>query len=129
TVVAPPAGPAPQPPIQPGATPPEPGRPRFLCFNMIGSVASRPVEDHHAVEVLFHDSSRFTSRVPLLTDYYGFDKASLGEKGVVYSSPPSKSASPPSPSDGGEGGGEGSDAIPCMVMFRPFDSWAPNSDW
>ena len=51
TVVAPPAGPAPQPAFQPGATPAEPGRPRFLCYNLVGSVSSRPVDDHHVIEV------------------------------------------------------------------------------
>ncbi|GLC67606.1 hypothetical protein PLESTF_000580000 [Pleodorina starrii] len=125
TIVAPPSGPSPQPPFQPGATPPEPGRPRFLTYNMIGSVASRPVDDHHAIEVVFHDSSRFSSRVPLLTDYYGFERASLGEKGVLYSSPATKGDSP-SEGAGGEGGEGG---VPAMVMFRPFDPWAPNSDW
>ncbi|GIL74869.1 hypothetical protein Vretimale_2446 [Volvox reticuliferus] len=123
TIVAPPAGPAPQPPFQPGATPAEPGRPRFLCYNMIGSVASRPVDDHHAIEVLFHDSSRFSARVPLLTDYYGFDRASLGEKGVFYASLPTKGDT------GAEGGESGAAGVPAMVMFRPFDPWAPNSDW
>ncbi|GLI69517.1 hypothetical protein VaNZ11_014153 [Volvox africanus] len=123
TIVAPPAGPVPQPPFQSGATPAEPGHPRFLCYNMVGSVASRPVEDHHAIEVLFHDSSRFSARVPLLTDYYGFDRASLGEKGVLYASPPTKGDAPQ------EGGASGDMGVPAMVMFRPFDPWAPNSDW
>eukprot|EP00198_Chlamydomonas_reinhardtii_P008883 XP_001698220.1 predicted protein [Chlamydomonas reinhardtii] len=46
-------------------------------------VSSRPVDDHHVIEVLFHDSSRFSSRVPLLTDYYGFDRAALGSTFVA----------------------------------------------
>ncbi|KAG2451888.1 hypothetical protein HYH02_003663 [Chlamydomonas schloesseri] len=128
TVVAPPAGPAPQPAFQPGATAAEPGRPRFLCYNMVGSVSSRPVDDHHVVEVLFHDSSRFSSRVPLLTDYYGFDKAALGDKGVVYASPAVK-ADPAEVAAAAAEGAPPPAGVPALVMFRPFDPWAPNSDW
>lgn len=54
TVVAPagPPGPAPQGAFQPGSTAGvEGGRARFLTYNMIGSVSSKAVEDHHVVEV------------------------------------------------------------------------------
>ncbi|KAG2485280.1 hypothetical protein HYH03_015955 [Edaphochlamys debaryana] len=117
TIVAPPAGPNPQPPFQPGSTPPEAGKARFLCFNMIGSVSSRPTGDHNMIEVLFHDTSRFSARVPQLKDLYGFDRAALGDKGVLYSSP----SAPGSEAEGGP--------APSMLCFRPFDSWAPHSDW
>lgn len=55
-------------------------------------------------QVMFHDSSRYaTARVPLLTDLYGFTRASLSSKGVLYSSPPQ---------------GSGDARVPSMVMYR-----------
>lgn len=55
-----PAGPAPQAAFQPGSTPAEAGGAgaggkagggRFLAYSMVGCVATRPVDDHHVVEV------------------------------------------------------------------------------
>jgi hypothetical protein len=34
--------------------------------------------------VTFHDTSRHRSRVPTLTDFYGFVAAALGPRGVAY---------------------------------------------
>lgn len=84
-------------------------------------------------QVLFHDASRFASRVPLMTDYYGFDRAALGDKGVLYSSPPTRGSGPGAGGAGAEAGVLGSepdpDAVPGMLMFRPFEQWAPNGEW
>jgi hypothetical protein len=41
-------------------------------------------------QVLFHDSSRGRAKLPLLTDYFGFTVAALGEGGVLYGSPASE---------------------------------------
>lgn len=100
----------PQPPIAPGSTPADGGRPRFLAYNLLGAVISRPVDSHHVVEVVFHDARRAPGRVPLLTDYYNFTLASLGEHGALY-------------------GSASTSETPSVVMFRPFDSWATHSDW
>lgn len=53
---------------------------------------SRPVEDHHVVEVSFHNTQRPAGRVPMLTDYYGFTLGALGERGAAYACPPSADA-------------------------------------
>ena len=63
-----------------------------------------------ALQVVFHDTFKHRTRVPLLTDYYGFTAAALADKGVLYSSPPTSEA-------------------PAMLVYRPFDPWAANSEW
>ncbi|KAJ9532938.1 hypothetical protein QJQ45_018035 [Haematococcus lacustris] len=114
-----PAGPPPQGPLQPCSTPPAPSGSgphagsRYLCYTMQGCVISRPVEDHHVIEVSFHDTRRAAGtggRVPLLTDFYGFTLGALGERGVAYGCPPTPEA-------------------PSMLVYRSFDAWAANSDW
>ncbi|KAJ9533673.1 hypothetical protein QJQ45_026735, partial [Haematococcus lacustris] len=114
-----PAGPPPQGPLQPCSTPPAPpgsgphAGSRYLCYTMQGCVISRPVEDHHVIEVSFHDTRRAAGtggRVPLLTDFYGFTLGALGERGVAYGCPPTPEA-------------------PSMLVYRSFDAWAANSDW
>ncbi len=80
--------------------------------------------------MLFHDASRFASRVPLMTDYYGFDRAALGDKGVLYSSPPTRGSGGSGAEAAGVLGSEADpDAVPGMLMFRPFEQWAPNGEW
>ena len=67
----------PSPPSPPLSPPLPSSRPRSFC----------------AVQVTFHDASRYPNlRVPLLTDLYGFTRASLSPKGVLYSSPPTPGA-------------------------------------
>ncbi|KAL6760556.1 hypothetical protein V8C86DRAFT_2550734 [Haematococcus lacustris] len=114
-----PAGPPPQGPLQPCSTPPAPpgsgphAGSRYLCYTMQGCVISRPVEDHHVIEVSLHDTRRAAGtggRVPLLTDFYGFTLGALGERGVAYGCPPTPEA-------------------PSMLVYRSFDAWAANSDW
>lgn len=75
-------------------------------------IACCPSPPLPSLQVLFHDTSKYPTRVPLLTDYYGFTMASLGTHGAIY-------ASPPDPADG----------VPAMIVYRAFDAWAPNSDW
>ncbi|KAI8464009.1 MAG: hypothetical protein J3K34DRAFT_526538 [Monoraphidium minutum] len=111
------AAPAPRLPkaqaaVQPGATPESAagGGGRFLAYNSLGCVISRKVDAHRTCEVVFHDASRGRAKLPLLTDYYGFTMASLGEAGVAYASPASADA-------------------PAMLVYRPLDCWAANSDW
>jgi hypothetical protein len=96
------AAPAPRLPkaqaaIQPGSTPEPPASAgaaapggRFLAYTAAGCVISRRVDSHRTCEVLFHDASRGRAKLPLLTDYYGFTMAALGEGGVLYGSPASE---------------------------------------
>ena len=52
--------------------------------------ARRMQHTHTHTQVLFHDASRGRAKLPLLTDYYGFNVAALGEAGVLYGSPASE---------------------------------------
>jgi chromosome transmission fidelity protein 4 len=101
--------PQPQPPIQSGATSMDAGR-RYLAYTSLGAITLRSEPDHNTVEVAFHDTARVRRRVPLLTDFFGFNLGALGERGAFYASPASSDA-------------------PSTLVYRPFDAWAPNSEW
>lgn len=101
--------PQPQPAVQPGSTTMDAGR-RYLSYTSLGAITLRSESDHNTVEVSFHDTSRGYRRVPLLTDFYGFTLGTLGERGALYASPASTDA-------------------PSTLVYRPFDAWAPNSEW
>jgi chromosome transmission fidelity protein 4 len=105
-----------QKPFQPGATPGGASKGnshsrRFLAYNMDGYISSMRGADFNSVEVVFHDVSTRTSRIPTLTDYYGFELGALGPKGTILASPE-----------------KGTDS-PSVLMYRPFESWAAGSDW
>lgn len=62
------------------------------------------------MEVEFHDTGRGV-RVPSMTDYFGFNKAAMNEMGSVFASPRKGEKSP------------------STILYRPFSSWASNSEW
>lgn len=95
--------------FQPGSTESVHGR-RYLAYNSTGCIILRSEADHNIVEVSFHDTSLHRKRIPLLNDFYGFSMGSLGLAGALYASPASEHA-------------------PSTLVFRPFDSWATNTDW
>ena len=101
--------PPPQKPIQPGSTKMEAGR-RYLSYTPLGSITLRNEKDHNVIEVAFHDTTKMRRRIPLLTDFFGFNLGFLGELGAVYASPESYNAN-------------------ATVLYRPFESWAPNAEW
>ncbi|CAA7407757.1 unnamed protein product [Spirodela intermedia] len=96
--------------FQPCSTPEQSGKRRFLCYNMLGTITTMDNEGYSHIEVDFHDTGR-SSRVPSMTDFFGFTVASLNESGSVFANPckSGKSAS--------------------TLMYRPFSSWANNSEW
>ncbi|CAA6670674.1 unnamed protein product [Spirodela intermedia] len=96
--------------FQPCSTPEHSGKRRFLCYNMLGTITTMDNEGYSHIEVDFHDTGR-SSRVPSMTDFFGFTVASLNESGSVFANPckSGKSAS--------------------TLMYRPFSSWANNSEW
>ncbi|KAG8387949.1 hypothetical protein BUALT_Bualt02G0074400 [Buddleja alternifolia] len=96
--------------FQPGATPAQPGKRRFLCYNMLGSITTMEHDGYSHVEIDFHDTSS-GPRIPAMTDYFGFTMASLNENGSVFANPCK---------------GEKSMST---LMYRPFSSWANNSEW
>ena len=98
--------------FQPNATRYSGNPPRkFLAFNLLGSVISRDEGTYNVIEVSFHDTGVRMGRIPAMSDYYGFTMAALNEQGVALASP---------------GAGE---TLQSTLMFRPFESWAGDSDW
>ncbi|KAF3781211.1 WD repeat and HMG-box DNA-binding protein 1 [Nymphaea thermarum] len=96
--------------FQPGSTPIQDGKRHFLCYNMIGSITSLQNGESSHVEVDFHDTGR-GYRVPSMTDYFGFTMAALNDHGCVFANPCR---------------GEKNTST---LMYRPFSSWANNSEW
>ncbi|GAV56511.1 WD40 domain-containing protein/DUF3639 domain-containing protein, partial [Cephalotus follicularis] len=96
--------------FQPGATPVQPGKRRFLCYNMLGSITTIEHDGYSHIEIDFHDTS-LGPRVPSMTDYFGFTMASLNENGSVFANPCK------------------GEKNMSTLMYRPFSSWAINSEW
>ncbi|OEL35871.1 WD repeat and HMG-box DNA-binding protein 1 [Dichanthelium oligosanthes] len=95
--------------FQPGSTPPQPGMRNFLAYNMLGSITTIENEGHAHVEVDFHDTGR-GPRVPSMTDYFVFTMAALNESGSVFANPCK------------------GEKNMSTLMYRPFSSWAGNSE-
>ncbi|KAK1404536.1 WD repeat and HMG-box DNA-binding protein 1 [Heracleum sosnowskyi] len=104
------AGPKLQEAFQPGSTPVQPGKRRFLCYNMLGSITSIDHDGYSHIEIDFHDTGS-GPRVPAMTDYFGFTMASLNENGSVFANP------------------RKGEKNMSTLMYRPFSSWANNSEW
>ncbi|KAL5544857.1 hypothetical protein UlMin_008641 [Ulmus minor] len=96
--------------FQPGATPVQPGKRRFLCYNMLGSITTMEYDGYSHIEIDFHDTSR-GPRVPSMNDHFGFTMASLNDKGSVFANPCK------------------GEKNMSTLMYRPFSSWANNSEW
>ncbi|XP_030521443.2 protein ENHANCER OF LHP1 1 [Rhodamnia argentea] len=96
--------------FQPGSTPAQPGKRRFLCYNMIGSITTIEQEGYSHIEIDFHDTGK-GPRVPSMTDHFGFTMASINENGSVFANPC-----------------KGEKNL-STLMYRPFCSWASNSEW
>lgn len=75
---------------------------------MIGVVDITDQESHHVVNVEFHDKS--ARRGYHFQDHTKYTTASVGEQGIVYAAA----------ADGD---------TPSTVYYRPYDSWASQSDW
>ncbi|KAF2321379.1 hypothetical protein GH714_040967 [Hevea brasiliensis] len=96
--------------FHPGATPVQPGKRRFLCYNMLGTITTIEHDGYSHIEIDFHDTGR-GPRVPSMTDYFGFTMASLNENGSVFANPCK------------------GEKNMSTLMYRPFGSWANNSEW
>ncbi|KAG1326667.1 WD repeat and HMG-box DNA-binding protein 1 [Cocos nucifera] len=96
--------------FQPGSTPAQTGKRRFLAYNMLGSITTIENEGYSHIEVDFHDTGR-GPRVSSMTDYFGFTMASLNENGSVFANPCK------------------GEKNMSTLMYRPFSSWASNSEW
>ncbi|KAK7327698.1 hypothetical protein VNO77_21786 [Canavalia gladiata] len=96
--------------FQPGSTPVQPGKRRFLCYNMLGCITSIEHDGYSHIEIDFHDTGS-TPRVPSMTDHFGFTMAALNENGSVFANPCK------------------GEKNMSTLMYRPFSSWASNSEW
>ncbi|KAJ7956527.1 WD repeat and HMG-box DNA-binding protein 1 [Quillaja saponaria] len=96
--------------FQPGSTPVQPGKRRFLCYNMLGSITTVDHDGYSHIEIDFHDTGS-GPRVPSMTDHFGFTMAALNEKGSIFANPC-----------------KGEKNL-STLMYRPFSSWANNSEW
>ncbi|KAJ4843865.1 hypothetical protein Tsubulata_039305 [Turnera subulata] len=96
--------------FQPGATPLQLGKRRFLCYSMLGTITTMEHDGYSHIEIDFHDTGR-GPRVPAMTDYFGFTMAALNENGSVFANPCK------------------GDKNMSTLMYRPFSSWANNSEW
>ena len=136
--------PHPQAPIQPGATPfpPPSSRPghdpirrRFLAYDGDGFIATCDAPPPGAagartVDVGFHDMSRRGARVPALQDYLGFEMGALGPDGTALAAPAKAGAGAAENNNNGAAENKNTDdGRESVLMYRPFASWAPNSEW
>ncbi|KAL2629278.1 hypothetical protein R1flu_013964 [Riccia fluitans] len=98
-----------QPSFQPGVTQRTDGTRRFLAYDLLGCIITSEGDGVNHVEVEFHDTTR-GPRIAPLADYFGFTMAALSEKGSVLANPQR-------------------DKTPSTLIYRPFSSWASNSEW
>ena len=149
----------PQAPIAPGSTRPDrssgssfssassgAGSHRWLAYTSLGCVSSRRGDGCAVVEVQLHDRSSAASqarggRVPLLNDFFGFDLAALGPKGVLYAAPPADDGSAArrrrkrrehgddDGDDDSEHEGRDEDVPRGVLVFRPFAGWPSGGGW
>lgn len=96
--------------FQPTSTP-QTGTERLMLWNLFGSIESHVEANQSVLSIKFSDVS--FHRPIRLTDHFGFSMAAMGPRGAVFASP-----APEEP-----------DQPPSTLMFRPFNSWASNSDW
>ena len=118
------AGVKPQAPFQPGSTPRDDSRRRFLAWNSVGSIVSREEDTFSSIEIDFADKA--ANRTVRITDHYGFTMAALGTQGVVFASPMQRA------DDGDKKKKSSSNktkTTPSTIFFRPFSSWAQKSEW
>ncbi|TKA75409.1 hypothetical protein B0A55_05787 [Friedmanniomyces simplex] len=95
--------------FQPGSTPWRGDR-RYLCLNLTGFVWTVNQDTHHTVTVEFHD--RQEHRDFHFTDPYKYDKASLNEKGTLFSCRPSTQTQQR-----------------AVLYYRPHETWTSRTDW
>ncbi|KAG8956545.1 hypothetical protein FRC04_000023 [Tulasnella sp. 424] len=96
-----------QPPFQPGATPFKLKK-RLLAFNQIGVIEVSDQDPHQVINVEFHNRSLRTGYH--FTDTLRFTIAAIGERGVAFAGP-------------------SEEHHPATLSYRPYESWASNTDW
>jgi chromosome transmission fidelity protein 4 len=85
---------------------------RFLAYTFDGFITSRVESTTSFIEIEFADIEKH--RPIRFNDYTGFTMACMGSIGAAFASPETQ---------------EAGEATPSTVFYRPFDAWAPQSDW
>ncbi|KAG8994102.1 hypothetical protein FRB90_000530 [Tulasnella sp. 427] len=96
-----------QPPFQPGATPFK-NKKRHLAFNQIGVIEVSDQDPHQVINIEFHNRSLRSGYH--FTDTLRFTMAAIGERGIAFAGPSEEHHS-------------------ATLSYRPYESWASNSDW
>ncbi|KAG6675432.1 hypothetical protein I3842_15G101000 [Carya illinoinensis] len=76
--------------FQPGATPVQPGKRHFLCYNMAGSITTIEHNGYSHIEYeacIVLGGPMFCTNIPSMTDHFGFTMAALNDNGSVFANP------------------------------------------
>jgi chromosome transmission fidelity protein 4 len=85
---------------------------RFLAYTFDGFITSRMESTTSFIEIEFADIEKH--RPIRFNDYTGFTMACMGSIGAAFASPETQ---------------EAGETTPSTIFYRPFDAWAPQSDW
>lgn len=99
-----------QAPFMPSSTPlsaKDNKKKHILVWNLVGAVLSFDETTHNVIEIEFAEASKRTIGIK---DHFGYSMGCLSETGVLLASRRRKEHS-------------------SLISFRPFSSWANNSDW
>eukprot|EP00762_Andalucia_godoyi_P000084 ANDGO_02456.mRNA.1 Minichromosome loss protein 1 len=97
----------PQPAFQSSATPMK-DKQACLCWNTYGRIVSTDEDSQFGIEIEFLEGS---DRRPLkFKEHFGYTMAAMDSNGAVLACTKSKDH-------------------PSVVVYKPFDTWAPQSDW
>ena len=103
----------PQPAFQPQSTPITSSKRRFLAYTTVGQITTKDETTYHAVEVEFADVN--TGRPIRFNDFKGYTMAAMDINGALFANAEVKE--------------KGSEVTLSSIFYRPFDAWAPQSEW
>jgi hypothetical protein len=89
----------------------------FLAYTTVGQITSRDESTYRAVEIEFADVN--TGRPIRFNDFDGYTMAAMDMNGALFASPEIQEKD-------GKGGYK---VTKSVIEYRPFDAWAPQSDW
>jgi chromosome transmission fidelity protein 4 len=82
---------------------------------LFGSVESQKLDTHSIIHIQFSDIG-FQQPIRF-KDHFGFSLCALGPRGAVFAAIPSEKKE------------SNKTETPSTIFFKPFDSWAANSEW
>ena len=84
---------------------------RFMAFTPLGFITCRSETLYQAIEIEFADVT--VNRAIRFNDYSNFSMAAMGKMAAIFAS----------------SHGSGAEDTSSVIHYRPFGSWASNSDW